>query len=295
MKALFRLILGAVFLAAALCAAAPGRAWAMDLEGRIRHPWSMEVRNPYAGTCVEVRTRIGDAVEAGDILAVYRLDNRDREDIQQALSEGELRSRQGELRLLEARGREAAARRDKLREAVAAGVESQARLEANNASVELLERQVRDLRADIQELAARLREDRERIREELGGAQVSADNAPREAFLRAPSSGVISEQKIGSRTEMPKGKFCFRVARRIYHAACQINAAEYVKLKAGDVGRATIQGLPGESFEAVLLPLPLTAEDKGPNAAASYEVEFLIRGLDRFVSEDVRVKIVLDH
>lgn len=85
------------------------------------------------------------------------------------------------------------------------------------------------------------------------------------------------------------------MARPIYHAACQISATDYVKLKAGDVGRATIQSLPGESFEAVLLPLPLTAEDKGPNAAASYEAEFLIRGLDRFVSEDVRAKIVLDH
>ncbi|HBE93973.1 MAG TPA: hypothetical protein DDW80_00715 [Desulfovibrio sp.] len=293
MKALFRLILGAVFLAAALCVADPGRARAMDLEGRITHPWSLEVRNPYAGTCVEVRADIGDTVEAGGILAVYRLDNRDRENIQQTLSESELRSRQGELRLLEAQGREASARRDKLREALAAGVESQARLEANNANVELLEQQISSLRADIQELAARLREDRDSIREDLGGAPIPADNAPREAFLRSPTAGVVSGQEISPRDEMPKGKLCFRVARSIFHVSCRISAADYVRLKAGDVGRATIQSLPGESFEAVLLPLPLTAEDKGPNAAAAYEVEFLIRGLDRFVSEDVRARVNL--
>lgn len=284
----FRPLLAAL----AFCLALPGSGRAMELEGRIEHPWSAEVHNPFAGTCVEVRAHAGDAVEAGDVLAVYRLDQKAHDEIEQAVSEKDLRLRQSELRLLEAQRREASAKRDQLREAVEAGVESRARLGAADDDVALLDRQISGARADIQDILVRLREDRARYAEELG-VPLSGERVPWEANLRAPMAGVVAEQKLAPRLEMARDKLCFRVARLAFHAACTVGADDYVKLRSGDTGKATIQGLPGETFEAVLLPLPLTAEDKGVTAAAAYEVEFLIRGLDRFVSEGVRVKVSL--
>lgn len=289
-KGLAWLLLGAFVFALIF----PGSGRAMELEGKIDHPLAVEVHNPYAGTCVEVRAHLGDMVEAGDIVAVYRLDQKPHDDIEQALSEKDLHLRQSELRLLEAQRDEAAAKRDKIREAVESGVESRARLTASNDDVAMLEQQIRGARADMQEITARLREDRVRYGEELGGVSLSGGSIPWEVNLRAPMAGVVSDQKLVPRAEMTEGKLCFRVARMVFHADCRVGVADYVQLKAGDTGRVTILGLPGETFEAVLLPLPLTAEDKGLDAAATYEVTFLIQGLNRFVSEGVRVKVSLD-
>jgi multidrug resistance efflux pump len=293
MKLCIRLWFRPLLAALAFCLALPGSGRAMELGGRIEHPRSMEVHNPYAGSCVEVRAHVGDAVAAGDVLAVYRLDQKAHDEIEQAVSERDLRLRQSELRLLEAQRREIAAKRDQLQEAVAAGVESRARLDAADDDVALLDQQISGARADIQEIAARLREDRARYGEELG-LPLSGEHVPWEANLRAPMDGVVAEQKLAPRLEMARNRLCFRVASLVFHVACKVGADDYAKLKAGDTGRVTIQGLPGEVFEAVLLTLPLTAEDKGLDAAAAYEVEFLIRGLDRFVSEGVRVKVLLD-
>ncbi|WP_027176922.1 hypothetical protein [Desulfovibrio aminophilus] len=251
------------------------------------------LRNPYAGTCEEVRVRLGDAVKAGDVLAVYRLDDQDHDAIRQALRPGKLHARREELRLLDVQSQEAAARVERLEDAVRVGVESRARLEREASGLDMLDRQRAALREEIRELSENLAEERARVRRELGGVPVSSENVPWEALLRAPADGLVSDLKLGPRMEMVKNKLCFSVARPIFHAECRIGPDRYVRLTAGDTGRVTIQSLGDREFEGVLLPLPLTAEDKGP-AAASYLVHFLIKDLDLFVSEGVRVKVVLD-
>lgn len=287
-----RLVLGCLLWAA--FAASGGRpAWGMELEGSLVHAWSLEVRNPYAGTCEEVRVRLGDAVKAGDVLAVYRLDDQDHDAIRQALRPGKLHARREELRLLDVQSQEAAARVERLEDAVRVGVESRARLEREASGLDMLDRQRAALREEIRELSENLAEERARVRRELGDVPVSSENVPWEALLRAPADGLVSDLKLGPRMEMVKNKLCFSVARPIFHAECRIGPDRYVRLTAGDTGRVTIQSLGDREFEGVLLPLPLTAEDKGP-AAASYLVHFLIKDLDLFVSEGVRVKVVLD-
>lgn len=70
-----------------------------------------------------------------------------------------------------------------------------------------------------------------------------------------------------------------------------MNADEYIKLKNARTAKVSVLGLPASSFTAVLLPLPLTTEEKSRNTSASYEVLFRIEGLDIFVSEGGRVKV----
>jgi len=288
-----RLVLGCLLWAA--FAASGGRpAWGMELEGKTAYGWSAYVRNAYAGTCSKVLRKYGDTVEKDEVLAWYRLDPEARDSVAQALDEGALRAKRAEARVLDARLDESRLRLGRLREAVSAGVASAAALEEDEAELGLLEIQRGVVEDEMRDLTSRLAEERARLRDELGGVAVSRGNVPWEIPLRSPEAGVVAEQKIAPGTKLDKKTDCFRVARKSLYVKCRVHAEDYAGLKVGDTGTVSIPQYPGKVFAAVLGILPLIPVDKGLAALSEYEVSFLVQGEDLFVSEGVRVKVVLD-
>lgn len=271
-----------------------GRCWAMELEGKTSYAWAVHVQNAYAGTCSKALKKPGETVEEGEVLAYYRLDPEARNAIIQDLDDGALRAKQAEARVLDARLAEARVKLSGLQEAMAAGVESAAAVDVAAAELGLLETQRRVAEEEIQNLSSRLADERARIRDELDGVAVSRANVPWEIPLRSPVAGIVAEQKIVPGTKLAKKTNCYRVARRTLYVKCRIYAEDYVKLKVGDAGTLSIPQFPDKVFPVVLNVLPLVPVDKGFAALSVYEVYFLVKNEDLFVSEGVRATVHLD-
>lgn len=273
-------------------AAGPAGVWAMDLEGKISYATSLDVKNAYPGTCTRVEKRYGDEVQQNQVLGYYRLDKESYDSIQHALRDGDLRSKQAELRVFDARLDEARLKVTRLQEAVQASVASQASLDVARAELNLLEVQRDVAQREAADIATRLDDVRARLREDLGGVPLArGGSAPWEIPLVAPGNGVVAEQNIASGDILPKGTRCFRVAPRMLYVKCRVYAEDYVKLQTGDKATFTLPNFPGRTFEAVLEPLPLTMVDRGYSALSYYEILFSLPATDFFVREGVRVKV----
>jgi multidrug efflux pump subunit AcrA (membrane-fusion protein) len=250
---------------------------------------------PFKGIIAAVMVQSGQRVEAGEVLARYRLTPEALLQIRQRLSPsrlGELEAKmagvQRNLLTLEAKKKELT-QLGQQKLAPPQGVEQAHR------EVQLLVKERSAIQESLHREQQLAQDDLVLLKKQLGNA-VSRGQIPQEGTLTAPIRGhviwVHPDLREGS--ELDPGQPAFQVGvMNPMLVRAQAYEIEALQLAIGDTATITTESLPGKEFEGKVTRIAWSAMTAGLDQPSYYEVQLTVPNPDLILKDGLKARIFL--
>jgi len=263
--------------------------------GKIFCSLKRRVDLPFKGVVTSLRVHSGQKVQAGDILATYRLSPESMAAIKQRLSPPQLSDL--EIKLAEA-DRVLVPLLNKKRELtqlVEKKLAPPQSLTQANQEVALLQKEKATLQERLNNDRQLAQQDQELL-SQLLGMGVKAGQVPREVALKAPISGYVilvnPEVRDGAElTPMPAAFLVGVMDPMVVRA--QAFEIEALQIKVGDQGEISLDALPGEKFQARVSRISWSSSTTAPEQPAYYDVELQVPNPNLALKEGLKARIIL--
>jgi multidrug efflux pump subunit AcrA (membrane-fusion protein) len=250
---------------------------------------------PFKGIITSLRAYSGQRVEAGEILATYRLAPESLMAIQQRLSPPQLAEMEMKLAEVQRNMVPLTSKQRELTQLVQKKLAPSQSLAQINQELQFLGRE----RATLQE---RLKKDRQLAQQDqevlinLLGTSVKPGQIPREVSLKAPISGYVIwvNPEMRESAELPPLPAVFQVGvMDPMLLRAQVFEIEALQVKVGQPAEVTLDALPGRKFQARVNRISWSSITIGPDQPAYYEVELTVPNPDLDLKEGLKARIVL--
>ena len=250
---------------------------------------------PFKGIITSLRVHSGQRVEAGEILATYRLAPEALMAIQQRLAPPQLAEMETKLAEVQRSMVPLTSKQRELTQLVQKKLGPADSLAQVNQELQFLGRE----KATLQE---RLKKDRQLVQQDqevlinLLGTSVKSGQVPREVNLKAPITGYVIwvNPEIRESAELPPMPAAFQVGvMDPMLLRAQVFEIEALQVKIGEVAELTLDALPGRKFQAKVSRISWSSVTTGPDQPAYYEVELTIPNPDLDLKEGLKARIVL--
>jgi multidrug efflux pump subunit AcrA (membrane-fusion protein) len=250
---------------------------------------------PFKGVITSLRARSGQRVEAGEILATYRLAPESLMAIQQRLSPPQLAEMETKLAEVQRNMVPLTSKQRELTQLVQKKLAPSQGLAQVNEELQFLGRE----KATLQE---RLKKDRQLAQQDqevlsnLVGTAVKPGQVPREVSLKTPISGYVIwvNPEMREDAELPPLPAAFQVGvMDPMLMRAQAFEIEALQVKIGQPAEMTLDALPGRKFQAKVSRISWSSITIGPDQPAYYEVELTVPNPDLDLKEGLKARIVL--
>jgi len=250
---------------------------------------------PFKGIITSLRARSGQRVEAGEILATYRLAPESLMAIQQRLSPPQLADMETKLAEVQRTMVPLTSKQRELTQLVQKKMAPSQNLAQVNEELQFLERE----KATLQE---RLKKDRQLAQQDqevlssLVGTSLKPGQVPREVSLKTPISGYVIwvNPELREGAELPPMPAVLQVGvMNPMLLRAQAFEIEALQVKIGQAAEVTLDALPGRKFQAKVSRISWSSITVGPDQPAYYEVELAVPNPDLDLKEGLKARIVL--
>ncbi|MCX5892948.1 MAG: efflux RND transporter periplasmic adaptor subunit [Deltaproteobacteria bacterium] len=266
----------------------------ISFKGKVFCSLKRRVDLPFKGIITSILVRSGDRVEAGQVLARYRLAPESVISIRQRLSPPQLSDAQIRLTEME---RSLVPLQNRQRELAQL-------VQKKLAPPQSLEQVKQDLQLLTQERAAlqnRLRQDRQSLQDDLTvlkqqlGNGVRSGQIPPEAVLAAPIGGYViwisPDLQIGA--ELPPSPGVFQVgAMDPMLVRAQAFEIEALQIKPGETAEITLESLPGRKFQGEVNRISWSSLTPGLEQPAYYDVELKVPNPELLLKDGLKAQII---
>ena len=250
---------------------------------------------PFKGVITSLRARSGQRVEAGEILATYRLAPESLMAIQQRLSPPQLAEMETKLAEVQRNMVPLTSKQRELTQLVQKKLAPSQGLAQVNEELQFLGRE----KATLQE---RLKKDRQLVQQDqevlsnLVGTAVKTGQVPREVSLKTPISGYVIwvNPEMREDAELLPLPAAFQVGvMDPMLLRAQAFEIEALLVRVGQPAEVTLDALPGRKFQAKVSRISWFSITVGPDQPAYYEVELTVPNPDLDLKEGLKARIVL--
>jgi multidrug efflux pump subunit AcrA (membrane-fusion protein) len=271
--------------------------------GKLSCSLKRRVDLPFKGIITSLRVHSGQRVEAGEILATYKLAPESVLAIQQRLSPPQISEMETKLAEMDRGLVPLKGKQRELTHLVQKKLAPPQTLDQSNREMEFAEKQKTTLQERLQRDRHMAQQDRE-VLSHLLGSPVKSGQVPREVALKAPISGYViwvnPEVRVGAELTPLPAAFQVGVMDPMMVRA-QAFEIEALQIKVGDRAEVTLDSLPGRNFLAEVSriswsPIAMgvgTAGTTGIEQPAYYEVELKVPNPDLALKEGLKARVVL--
>lgn len=250
---------------------------------------------PFKGTITSLRVHSGQRVEAGEILATYKLAPEAVLAIQQRLSPPQLSDMESKLAEVDRGLVPMKSKQRELNLLVQKKLASPQSLAQANREMGFAEKQKATLQGRLHNDRQLAQQDRE-VLSHLLGSTLKSGQVPREVALKAPINGYViwvnPEIRVGA--ELPPLPAAFQVGvMDPMVVRAQAFEIEALQIKVGDRAEVSLDSLPGRKFQAEVSRISWSAITTGAEQPAYYEVELQVPNPDLALKEGLKALIVI--
>ena len=234
-------------------------------------------------------------MEAGEILATYRLAPESLMAIQQRLSPPQLADMETKLAEVQRNMVPLTSKQRELTQLVQKKLAPADSLAQVNQQLQFLEREKSTLQERLKKDRQLAQQDQE-VLSDLLGTSVKSGQVPQEVSLKSPISGYVigvnPEMREGA--ELPPMPAAFQVGvMDPMLLRAQAFEIEALQVKIGQPAEVTLDALPGKKFQAKVSRISWSSITTGPDQPAYYEVELNVPNPDLDLKEGLKARIVL--
>ena len=278
--------------------AAPASEPEISFNGKVFCSLKRRVDLPFKGIITSILVRSGERVEAGQVLARYRLTPEAQIVIRQrlsppALSDGEIKLAETERSMVPLQNRQR-----ELTQLAQKKLAPPQSLEQVNQDLRLLTQERSALQDRLRQDRQSLQDDRIILKQQLGNG-VSSGQIPREAALTAPIAGYIIwiSPDLQNGAELPPTPGVFQVgAMDPMVVRAQAFEIEALQIKPGETAEVTLESLPGRKFQGQVSRISWSSLTPGLEQPAYYDVELKVSNPDLLLKDGLKAQIVFrDH
>lgn len=269
----------------------------INFNGKVFCSLKRRVDLPFKSIITEVLVRSGERVEAGQILAKFRLAPEAKVQIRQRLSPPQILDTEIRLAEMERGLVPLQAKQRELTKLLQQKLAPPQGLEQVNQDLRLVHRE----RAALQ---TRLRQDRQSAQDDQAiltrqlGTVISSGKIPQEAALLAPIAGniiwVSPEFQVGAELAPSPGVFQVGVMNPMLVRA-QAFEIEALQIKPGETAEVTLESLPGQNFQGEVSRISWSSLTPGLEQPAYYEVELKVPNPEMLLKDGLKAHIVFRH
>ena len=250
---------------------------------------------PFKGIITSLRGHSGQRVEAGEILATYRLAPESLMAIQQRLSPPQLAEMETKLAEVQRNMVPLTSKQRELTQLVQKKLAPADSLAQVNQQLQFLGREKTALQERLKKDRQLAQQDQE-VLSDLVGTSLKSGQVPREVSLKAPISGYViwvnPEMREGA--ELPPLPAAFQVGvMNPMLLRAQAFEIEALQVRIGQAAEVTLDALPGRKFQAKVSRISWSSITTGPDQPAYYEVEIKVPNPDLDLKEGLKARIVL--
>jgi len=250
---------------------------------------------PFKGTITSLRGRSGQRVEAGEILATYRLAPESLMAIQQRLSPPQLAELETKLAEVQRNMVPLTSKQRELTQLVQKKLAPSQGLAQVNEELQFLGREKAALQERLKKDRQLAQQDQE-VLSDLVGTTVKTGQVPREVSLKTPISGYVIwvNPEMQEHAELPPLPAAFQVGvMDPMLLRAQAFEIEALLVRVGQPAEVTLDALPGRKFQAKVSRISWFSITVGPDQPAYYEVELTVPNPDLDLKEGLKARIVL--
>jgi multidrug efflux pump subunit AcrA (membrane-fusion protein) len=250
---------------------------------------------PFKGIITSLRGHSGQRVEAGEILATYRLAPESLMAIQQRLSPPQLAEMETKLAEVQRNMVPLTSKQRELTQLVEKKLAPADSLAQTNQQLQLLGREKAALQDRLQKDRQLAHQDQE-VLSGLLGTSLKSGQVPREVSLKAPISGYVIwvNPELREGAELPPLPAAFQVGvMNPMLLRAQAFEIEALQVKIGQAAEVTLDALPGRKFQAKVSRISWSSITTGPDQPAYYEIELKVPNPDLDLIEGLKARIVL--
>jgi len=279
----------------------PSRSPEIVFTGKFFCSLKRSVPMPFKGTITSVNVKSGQRVEAGEILARYRLAPDATVQIQQRLNPPRLKELESKLAEVEKSMVSLEVKQRELNQLSQQKLAAPMSKTQTDREVQQLAKQKRAVQENLAQEKQLALEDQAFLKSQLGTA-AKPGQVPREATIIAPISGFIiwvhPDLREGGELDPMRAVFQVGVMDPMVIRA-QVYELEALQLNLGGAAEVTVESLPGRNFEAQLsriswapVPPPVWVP-AGQEQPSYYEVELTVPNPDLVLKEGLKGRITL--
>jgi multidrug efflux pump subunit AcrA (membrane-fusion protein) len=250
---------------------------------------------PFKGIITSLRVHTGQRVEAGEILATYRLAPESLMAIQQRLSPPQLAEREMKLAEVQRNMVPLKSKQRELTQLVQKKLAPADSLDQNNQQLQLMGREQATIQQRLTKDRQLAQQDQE-VLSELVGTSLKSGQVPREVSLKAPISGYVIWVNPEMRENAELGPLPAALQVGVMDPMLlrgQAFEIEALQVRIGQAAEVTLDALPGRKFQATVSRISWSAITTGPDQPAYYEVELTVPNPDLDLKEGLKARIVL--
>jgi multidrug efflux pump subunit AcrA (membrane-fusion protein) len=250
---------------------------------------------PFKGVITSLRAQSGQRVEAGAILATYRLAPESVIAIQQRLSPPQIPETETRLAEVQRNMVPLTSKKRELTQLTQKNLAPAASLTQVNNELQFLGKEKESLQERLKSDRHLAQTDRE-VLSDLLGTPVKSGQVPREVSLKSPISGYVIwvNPEIREGAELPPLPAAFQVGvMNPMLLRAQAFEIEALQVKIGQPAEVTLDALPGKKFQAQVSRISWSSITTGPDQPAYYEVELKVPNPDLDLKEGLKARIVL--
>ena len=250
---------------------------------------------PFKGIITSLRAHSGQRVEAGEILATYRLAPEALMAIQQRLSPPQLAETETKLAEVQRNMVPLTNKQRELTQLVEKKLAATQSLAQVNQELQFLGKEKATLQERLQKDRQLAHQDQE-VLSDLVGTSLKSGQVPREVSLKAPISGYViwvnPELRVDAELSPLPAAFQVGVMNPMLLRA-QAFEIEALQVRIGQAAEVTLDAMPGRKFQGKVSRISWSSITTGPDQPAYYEIELKVPNPDLNLIEGLKARIVL--
>lgn len=274
--------------------AAPAPEAEISFNGKVFCALKRRVDLPFRGVITSLLVRSGERVEAGQVLARYRLSPEALPLIRQRLAPPQISDTEIKLAESERTLAPLQAKKQELTKLLQKKLAPPQSLEQVNRDLRLVEQERAALQTRLRQDQQMHRDDMALLKKQLGNGISSGQISP-EATLTAPIGGYIiwinPELRQGAELEPTPGVFQVGVMDPMLVRA-QAFEIEALQIKPGETAEVTLESLPGQKFQGEVSRISWASLTPGLEQPAYYDVELIVANPKMELKDGLKAQIV---
>jgi multidrug efflux pump subunit AcrA (membrane-fusion protein) len=271
--------------------------WKQEIifNGKLACSLKRRIDLPFKGVITSLRVHSGQPVNAGDILATYRLAPEAVLAIQKRLSPPEITDTEVKLAETERSLVPLVNKQRELNQLVQKKLAPPQSLADTNRNVDLLRQEKAALQASLQKDRQLAEQDRKVLSEQLE-TSLKSGRVPREVSLKSPIKGYVISINPAIRVgaELPPMPGAFQVGVMnpmvVRGEAFEIEA---LQIKVGEQAEVTLDALPGRKFQGKVSRISWSSTTAALDKPSYYNVEITVPNPDLALKDGLKARIVL--
>ncbi len=250
---------------------------------------------PFKGIITSLKVRVGQQVNAGDVLATYHLAPEVALQLQRRLSPPQIKDLEMRLAEVDRALTQAAAKRREIQQLAAKKLAPDQTLAQADKEWQLLNKQRQAVQKNLQQEQELASEDLQVLKEQLGDS-LHSRQLLKDGNLKAPIRGYVLfvHPELRDGAELDANTVAFQVGvMDPMVVKAQVHEMESLHLGVGDLAEISPESLPGRKFEARLSRLSWLPLKPGLEQPSYYEAEFQVPNPDLTLKEGMKVRIVV--